>query len=402
MREMGLAEVLADDPFQDGDRRQSFLLCGDVQIHFLTAGKALHLQTKKFTEMKPAFNAQMEMQYPPVVVFDMDDDIEAVNPLNPKFCTLGTRDADNRLLMPEDEFGILFERNIVDPIEQPVGRPEDMGYSTRSESAQPVYLWKRGVQTPNGIFDATRNIIQHAQVRKMAATAQAITCSSEELGRVAARWNKRVHVYPNSLLFGEFHKFDIRRNTDDVRVLWQGGYSHFPDFYPLKGAISEASKRLPQMKYVIFGTCFSWVYENIAPGRLEHHPWIAFELFHMKLGTLAFDINIAPLADTRFNHAKSGIKMYEAAALGVPTLAQRVGPYAKEIVDGENGLLFGEPLEFIDKLERLVKDADYRVALGKRAEEWVHEYRDAHKNVKALAEFYHSLRNEVWSLPKAA
>ena len=389
MREMGLADTFCDDPFQDADKRGSYLTCGDVQVHFLTAGKAIHHQSKRFSEMKPAMNSQMEMQYPPVIVFDMDDDIESVNPLNPKFCTLGTRDGDGRLLMPEDEFGIMFNAQ-VDTLGQPVGKEE------------PVYLWRRGAMTPNGIFDVAKNVQQHAQVRKMAATAHAITCSSEKLGEVASRWNNRVFVYPNSLLFSDYHRFDIRRHTDDVRVLWQGGYSHFPDFYPLKPAFTEVSHKLPQIKWVVFGTCFRWVYDSMPLGRVEDHPWVSYEMFHLKLGTLAFDINIAPLADTRFNRCKSGIKFYEAAALGVPTLAQRVGPYAEEIVDGENGLLFSQPQEFTEKLERLVKDADYRVALGKRAEEWVHEYRDAHKNVKPLVDFYHALRSEVWGLKRAA
>lgn len=360
MQQLGLARTFTDDPFQDQTTREEYLFTGDVQLHFLTGGKGIHLQSQKFTELKPAHNRFMEMQYPPLIIFDMDDDIESVNPLNPKFCTLGTRDADGHLLMPEDEIGIMFddERRLLDPIEQPLPHPMEIGHSTRSENAQPVYLWKRGTQTSNGVYEVARNIVQHAQVRKMAATAHAVTVTSDTLATHAAKWNERVHVYPNSLLFEDMHKFDLRRANDDVRVLWQGGYSHFPDFYPLRTAITNASKYMPQIKYVVFGTLFQWIYEHTAPGRVEHHPWVPFEQFHMKYGTLSFDINIAPLADTRFNQCKSAIKFYEAAALGVPTLAQNTGPYAAEIIDGDNGLLFSTPEEFTSKLERLVKDAD--------------------------------------------
>lgn len=403
MQALGLARTFEDDPFQDQQLREEFLFKSDVQVHFLTGGKPLHLQTQKFTELKPAHNQFMELQYPPIVIFDMDDDIESINPLNPKFCTLGTRDADGNLLMPEDEIGIMFEQqnHVINPLTEPMPHPMDIGFSKIGEEAKPVYLWKRGVVTPNGTYDVARNVIQHAQVRKMAATAHAVTVTSEELAKHAQKWNSRVFVYPNSLLFDDMHRFEIRRHTDDVRVLWQGGYSHFPDFYPLRKVITAAAKQIPQIKYVVFGTLFNWIYEHCAPGRIEHHPWVPFEQFHLKYGTLAFDINIAPLADTRFNLGKSAIKFYEAAALGVPTLAQNVGPY-KEIIDGETGLLFSDEAEFIDKLEHLVKDADYRVKLGKQAEEWVREHRDALKNVKALAEFYWQTRSEVHGLTRAA
>lgn len=396
MQQLGLARTFADDPFQDGNLRNEFISQSDVQLHFLTAGKLIHLQTKKFTELKPALNGNMDMQYPPVIVFDMDDDIETISPLNPKYCTLGTRGSEGEVLMPNDEVGIRFGDA------EPVPHASLMGLAVGGDDSEPMYLWKKGMVTVNGTFDVARNVLQHAQVRKMAATAHAITVTTEPLAKVARRWNKRVFVYPNSLNFSDFHKFDISRHTDDVRVLWQGGYSHFPDFYPLRGAIGEASKRLPQMKYVVFGTMFSWIYERIAPGRVEFHPWVDFMQFHLKLGTLAFDVNIAPLADTPFNAAKSAIKFYEAAALKVPTLAQNTGPYAAEIIDGDTGFLFSQPVDFVEKLEALVKDADLRGKMGERAYEWVRENRNAAKTVIPLAEFYHSLRKEVWSLPDAA
>lgn len=381
MKALGIAETFIDDPFQDADKRDLFLWKGSVQLHYLTAGKDLHKQTKMLCEMKAQKDGQGELQHPPAIVFDADDDMEAVNPMNPKFALLGTRDAEGRLLEPQSDLGIMFE--------------------TQMGMTDPVYLWKHGQETPHGRFDAGRNVIQHSLVRKMAATAHALTVTSPEMAKVMQKWNPRIFVYPNSILFDDFVQYDIRRPADDVRVMWQGGYSHYPDFYPLKNAFHEAAQRLPQVKWVIFGTLFPWVYEKIAPVRVEFHPWVAHELFHMKLGTLSADINIAPLADTRFNVCKSGIKFYEAAALKIPTLASNVGPY-REIIDGETGLLFSTAQEFVDKLERLVKDREYRIRLGENAYEWVREHRDAMKTVVPLHEFYCRLIKEVRGYDVAA
>lgn len=383
MQKAGLADMFIDDPFQDAEKRGEYLWTSGVQLHYLVAGKSIHDQTKKTTEMKPATNALGEMQYPPVIVWDMDDDIEMVNPLNPKYAVLGTRDADGNLLDPEAELGILFE-------------------SGGLMDGDPVYLWKHDQETVHGRFNAGRNVVNHAHVRKMAATAHAVTCTTPELEKVAKKWNPRTFVYPNSILFDDFHHFDIRRPADDVRVMWQGGYSHFPDFYPIKNAFSDAAHRMPQIKWVVFGTLFPWVYEKIPSVRVEFYKWVSHELFHMKLGTLCADINIAPLANTRFNRCKSAIKWYEAAALKIPTLASNCGPYKEEIVDGETGLLFSSAQEFVDKLEHLVKDADYRKRIGQNAYDWVREHRDAMKTVIPLAEFYRSLVKSVWGTDLAA
>jgi len=382
LKRLGIADTFIDDPFQDEDRRAEFLWNSDIQAHYLVAGKSMHAQTKKIAEMKAAKNALGAIQYPPTIVYDIDDDIESVSPLNPKFASLGTRDADGNLLDPVTDMGIMFD--------DPLG------------PGAPVYLWKHGMDTPHGIFDAGRNIVAHSHVRKMAATAHAITCTSEELEKVAKRWNPRTYVYPNSLLFDDFHTFDIRRPADEVRVMWQGGYSHFPDFYPLKKAFHEAHMRMPAIKWVVFGTLFPWVYDQISAFRVEFHKWVAHELFHMKMGTLAADINIAPLADTRFNRCKSGIKWYEAAAMKIPTLASNCTPYKEEIVDGDTGLLFSTQQEFVEKLEMLVKDAELRKRIGERAHDWVREHRDAMKNVVPLANFYAELAREARGNPLAA
>jgi hypothetical protein len=385
MQRLGLATTFIDDPFQDQFKRTDQLFTSHVQLHHLTAGKSFHQQALMVKDLKPAKDSMGFMQRRPAIVFDMDDDIESINPLNPKYATLGTRDAEGNLLGPRAELGIQID-------DDPLGGP-----------SEPVFLWRHRQETAHGSFDSGRNIINHAHVRKMAATADAITCTSQVLAdEVAKRWNEKVYVYPNCILFDEFHRFDIRRDPTDVRVLWQGGYSHFPDFYPLKGGFASAARRLPQVKWVVFGTLFPWVYNSINPTRVEFHQWVDFNQWHIKYGTLAFDVNVAPLADTRFNRCKTAIKFYEAAALGIPTIAQNSGPFRDEIIDGDTGYLFSTPGEFVDKLEVLVKDVDKRKAMGKRAEEWVRENRDAMKVVPKLYEFYVKLWEEVHGVSLAA
>lgn len=109
MQRLGIADVFIDDPFQDADARGSYLWGGDLQLMYLVAGRAIFQQTQAITEMEPKRNELGLLQYPPLVIYDMDDDIESINPLNPKFATLGTRDGDGNLLEPRSEFGIVMD-----------------------------------------------------------------------------------------------------------------------------------------------------------------------------------------------------------------------------------------------------------------------------------------------------
>ena len=198
----------------------------------------------------------------------------------------------------------------------------------------------------------------------------------------------------------QFHNCDPQpMPREDVKAYYRACGHPLRELCHTKPSMRRYKKA---MKKADAGNLGTGRYERIAPGRVEFHPWVDFMQFHLKLGTLAFDVNIAPLANTTFNAAKSAIKFYEAAALKVPTLAQRTGPYADEIIDGDTGFLFEQPTDFVEKLEALVKDADLREKMGQHAYDWVREHRDVTKTVRPLAEFYHSLRSEVWSLPHAA
>jgi glycosyltransferase involved in cell wall biosynthesis len=85
-----------------------------------------------------------------------------------------------------------------------------------------------------------------------------------------------------------------------------------------------------------------------------------------------FDINIAPLEiGNRFCESKSELKYFEAALVGVPTIASPVGAYAASIRPGENGFLANDRGDWYRQLHQLVSDASLRARIAETA------YRDA-------------------------
>ncbi len=81
-----------------------------------------------------------------------------------------------------------------------------------------------------------------------------------------------------------------------------------------------------------------------------------------------FDIGLAPLVDTRFNRARSNVKLKEYAAAGAMWAASPVGPYVG-MGEEQGGLLVPDG-EWLAALEALLADADRRRALADRARAW--------------------------------
>lgn len=78
------------------------------------------------------------------------------------------------------------------------------------------------------------------------------------------------------------------------------------------------------------------------------------------------DINIAPLVDNPQRRAKSAVKYLEAAAVGVPTLASTLDPYAI-IHDGVTGMLADDTHGWAQRLALLVTNRDLRLRLAAAA-----------------------------------
>ncbi len=90
-----------------------------------------------------------------------------------------------------------------------------------------------------------------------------------------------------------------------------------------------------------------------------------------------FAVGIAPLADTKFNHAKSWLKLIEYAAVGVPYVASPTSEYRAFHQRVGHGFLAASPRDWYRHVSRLLKDdalrADYSRALREIAREFTIE-----------------------------
>lgn len=309
-----------------------------------------------------------EWKWPPTIVMETDDNLFNVSPLNQAFKSLGIKDMDGNLIPLGHHIGIM-------------------------RGGEPKVLWKDGEQG----FSLARNRQTVASWKKLLEMADAVTCSTPDVKAAIEKdcTPRRVEVFPNLVRLDHYEQVDVVQD-DKVRILWQGGSAHYEDWYPLREALGNITKKYPEVHWIIWGAQYPWVKGLIPQHRLTFKDWCPYQEYKLRLAMMNHDISLAPLADHVFNRCRSAIKWYEASVLKKPaaTLAQNTGPYAREIQNGETGLLFNDPDEFEQKLSLLIEDARYRKVLAANAKDWVSENRDAMKEVPKLVSFWEQLREE--------
>lgn len=188
-------------------------------------------------------------------------------------------------------------------------------------------LWRNQMTRASGPLYLPRPLRKAVEngMSKLIGMCDAVIVSTEDLGReVARRANRHVHVIDNAVPESLCEK--TVRPHDGIRIGWVGSMSHQleGDFAPLLPALRRVVESHPSVMLVFMG--------YRPPGtegwpRVEHHAWVPIDAYYTKLAELGLDLFVAPLADTRFNEAKSASKLYEAAALGLPIIASPHGPY---------------------------------------------------------------------------
>jgi hypothetical protein len=94
---------------------------------------------------------------------------------------------------------------------------------------------------------------------------------------------------------------------------------------------------------------------------------VPIEKYHRELSR-RLQVGIAPLNDTRFNEAKSWLKMLEYAALGIPCVGSPRAEY-RRLHDLGVGLLADNPKQWFRHCKALMENADLRDEVAGRGRE---------------------------------
>jgi GT2 family glycosyltransferase/glycosyltransferase involved in cell wall biosynthesis len=208
------------------------------------------------------------------------------------------------------------------------------------------------------------------------ATTEELACGMRSLGRTA-------FVLPNGFDWRTYRASRLAaiargRQEDDglVRIGYAAGScTHQQDFAAAVSAVAGVLRDNPHCRLVLFRQG-AFGRKILDPAEfpdltgLEHQvEWRPMvPLAQLPEEMARFDVNIAPLeVDNVFCEAKSELKFFEAALVGVPTVASPTGPFARAIRDGETGMLARTAAEWRAALGELVADPALRRRLGRAA-----------------------------------
>ena len=387
-KELGYAldyfiEGVTQAPPMELGERVLIPLLSDVLVLSNVYGQGLTDNIKTISELKPVINeSTLKREYPPVCVFDQDDSTHNVSIFNDTFLQLGTRAPTGEVLKPGDKIFM------------------------KDSAGNDIPLWEDGVCDAcrkghclpglHAEFNIERNLETVGKIEALARACHGATFTTEQLARFYREevGIKRTYVFPNSIYLMDYAHVDLAEHPNEVRILWQGGSSHFEDWWQYKGILGRVCAKYPQVKVIMWGQPFGWLLKEIPAEQREFIHWMDHAGYIMRLNTLGHDINLAPLIKSKFNECKSAIKWYESSSITRPaaTLASNVSPYGDEIIDGETGLLADSPQEFEQKLCGLIEDATLRKQLAANAKDWVLTHRRIEVTLPPLLEFYQSLQ----------
>lgn len=361
---------------QDLPEAMDHMLSSDVIVFFALSGKTILEVISALKNVKPGLDdLGQEMIYPPIVIHDMDDNLDWVHPFNEAFVRLGIRNWNGDMLNPGDQLTVQFEKD-----------------------KSTVPLWQDKItQMGDYRFDIERNRRDVETFFEGAKQSDGVTVPSPALARYyrEEKGCQEVYVYPNSIIPADYPVAKLQPH-DGVRILWQGGSSHMVDWFPLRDAVRTVALKYPQAKFVIWGTKYDWIHDNIPPEQIEMVDWVDYPGYKAQRVLVDCDINLCPLADNTFNAGKSAIKFYESTMPHVPeaTLASRVAPYSEEIEDGKTGLLYDSPEDFVNKLSTLIENVELRRSLGEEARQWVLVNRHYLKTITGYHDFLQHLKSK--------
>ena len=188
-------------------------------------------------------------------------------------------------------------------------------------------------------------------------SASACICGNAYLRDYVSRFCSRTQIVPTVVDTDQYGPATKTDGTSPV-IGWIGSPTTWPYVRPLLPLLQDlVSSGRARVKVVGAGTAAS---AESFPG-LELVDWSEESEIR---DVQSFDIGIMPLPDDDWARGKSGYKLIQYMACGLPVLASPVGVNAEMVREDINGFLASTPDQWREALDRLVRDPALRQRMG--------------------------------------
>ena len=229
--------------------------------------------------------------------------------------------------------------------------------------------WMRRITRP---YERRYSLEAMRRRRELLLHCDLVTVSTTPLARTAESLGRPAAVIPNSIN-GEQMRVaaavttEPRPRRDGVLIgYFSGSPTHQRDFAVCEPALLDIMEQCPEVRFRFVGYLDLGSQWDGYRDRIER---IGFVGMADLLRTIAeTDINLAPLEiENPFCESKSELKFFEAALVGVPTVASATEPFRAAIEDGVTGFVARNSDDWRRALERLIASDSRRKAIGAAA-----------------------------------
>lgn len=185
---------------------------------------------------------------------------------------------------------------------------------------------------------------------------------------LAARYGAlRARVIPN---YVPASLLEVTAPRDGRTVGWGGStLTHVVDLAAARGGVAMAIADADARFLLVGGELDEAQHQLHLPAPPDTTGYIEFPKYHSTIAQL--DVGIVPLADSRFNRAKSALKGLEYAALGIPFVASETPDYVRIQEHGIGVIADGRSRDWRRKIRQLLVDQAFRAETAERAREAV-------------------------------
>lgn len=220
-----------------------------------------------------------------------------------------------------------------------------------------IYDFDDAIFLPS-VSDANRAISflkDPARAATILRRSHRVVVGNDFLATYARAHNSAVTVIPTAVDTERFVPSEHKSSSDTGKLVvgWIGSPTTFVYLEGLRDVLRDVSERHP-FTLRVSGAGRPVQFDGLD---VEDAPWALDD--EVRLFNTC-DIGVYPLTDDDWSRGKCGFKAIQFMACGVPVVAAAVGVNKEIVQDGVNGLLAATPQEWVDKLHRLLGDADLR------------------------------------------
>lgn len=209
--------------------------------------------------------------------------------------------------------------------------------------------------------------------------ADIVTVSTPGLAEHARLYTRRpVHVRRNfadeaCLSDGAAAMARAEKDETTFRVVFaSGSQGHEADFSLIADQLTGFITADPARRLVILGHFKMDSLPDALRAQTEQQAFVPYAQYLTLLAQA--DVAVMPLQDDLFNRCKSGVRVIDAASVGVPSLVGTVGDLPALIKDGETGIIAQTPEDWTAALDRLAGDRAACAAMGQAARRDLEEH----------------------------